>query len=191
MGGLGKLPIGRHRGTKSSNPASLQRRVRVSRDFALPRREGGFSRGCVGPAGAAWSAETAIARCMAPTGGNISVGPNSSTAASMRWSTPLAPSPHWQCSGFVIRLRRCQCVSSCPKMSRIARVFAVPAMVFLIGSATRPMLIIFLCGCQSGAQLPPTPVIGATCQTLAGSCLLLTPPPSGGGCTCPDWGTER
>jgi len=115
MGGLGKLPIGRHRGTKSSNPASLQRRVRVSRDFALPRREGGFSRGCVGPAGAAWSAETAIARCMAPTGGNISVGPNSSTAASMRWSTPLAPSPHWQCSGFVIRLRRCQCVSSCPK----------------------------------------------------------------------------
>jgi hypothetical protein len=30
------------------------------------------------------SAETGIARCMGPTGGNISVGLNSSTAASMR-----------------------------------------------------------------------------------------------------------
>ena len=28
---------------------SLQRRVHVSRDFGLPRREAGFSRGCVGP----------------------------------------------------------------------------------------------------------------------------------------------
>ena len=62
----------------------LQRRVHVSRDFALPRREAGFSRGCAGPAGAARSAETGIARCMAPTGGNISVAPISSTAASMR-----------------------------------------------------------------------------------------------------------
>src|SRR5215472_11343080 len=64
--------------------ALLQRRVCVSRDFALARREAGFSRGCAGPAGAARSAETGIARCMAPTGGNISVGPNFSTAASMR-----------------------------------------------------------------------------------------------------------
>ena len=63
---------------------SLQRRVHVSRDFALRRREAGFSRGCAGRIGAARSAETGIARCMAPTGGNISVGPNSSTAASMR-----------------------------------------------------------------------------------------------------------
>ena len=63
---------------------SLQRRVHVSRDFALPRREAGSLRGYAGPAGAARSAETGIARCMAPTGGNISVGPNSSTAASMR-----------------------------------------------------------------------------------------------------------
>jgi hypothetical protein len=63
---------------------SLQRRVRVSRDFALPRREAGFSRGRAGPAGAARPAETGIARCMAPTGGNISVRPISSTAASMR-----------------------------------------------------------------------------------------------------------
>ena len=62
----------------------LQRRVHVSRDFALSRREAGFSRGCVGPAGAARSAETGMARCMAPTGGNISVGPDASTAASMR-----------------------------------------------------------------------------------------------------------
>jgi len=45
-------------------------------------------------------------------------------------------------------------------------------------------IVLVLCGCQSGTQLPPTPVIGATCQTLSGSCLLLTPPPSGGGCTC-------
>jgi hypothetical protein len=30
---------------------SLQRRVRVSRNFALPRREAGFSRGCAGRAG--------------------------------------------------------------------------------------------------------------------------------------------
>jgi hypothetical protein len=50
------------------------------------------------------------------------------------------------------------------------------------------LMILFLCGCQSGAQLPPTPVLGATCQTLSGSCLLLTPPPSGGGCTCPGLG---
>src|SRR5262249_58976272 len=49
-------------------------------------------------------------------------------------------------------------------------------------------IVLFLCGCQSGPQLPPTPVIGATCQTLSGSCLLLTPPPSGGGCTCPGLG---
>src|SRR6516164_9990891 len=40
------------------------------------RSEAGFSRGCAGPAGAARSAETGIARFMAPTGGNISVGPN-------------------------------------------------------------------------------------------------------------------
>src|SRR6516162_8238932 len=46
---------------------SLQRRVHVSRDFALPRREAGFSRGCTGPAGVARSAETGIARCMAST----------------------------------------------------------------------------------------------------------------------------
>jgi len=42
-----------------------------------------FARVC-GPAGAARSAETGIARRIAPTGRNISVGPNSSTAASMR-----------------------------------------------------------------------------------------------------------
>ena len=28
------------------------------------------------------------------------------------------------------------------------------------------VIIFFLCGCQSGAQLPPTPVIGATCQSI-------------------------
>src|SRR5215472_1679804 len=49
-------------------------------------------------------------------------------------------------------------------------------------------IVLFLCGYQSRPQLPPTPVIGATCQTLSGSCLLLTPPPSGGGCTCPGLG---
>src|SRR6516225_6434142 len=68
----------------------LQRRVHVSRDFALPWREAGFSRGCAGPTGAARAGETGIARCMAPTGENISVGPNSSTAASMRrWLNEL------------------------------------------------------------------------------------------------------
>src|SRR6516165_1617542 len=41
---------------------SLQRRVHVSRDFALARQEAGFSRGCAGPAGAALSAETGIVR---------------------------------------------------------------------------------------------------------------------------------
>ena len=71
-------------GDRRFESISLQRRVHVSRDFGLPRRGAGLSRGCVGPAGAARSAETGIARCMAPIGGNISVGPNSSTAASMR-----------------------------------------------------------------------------------------------------------
>src|SRR6516225_4659813 len=50
------------------------------------------------------------------------------------------------------------------------------------------MTILLLCGCQSGAQLPPTPVIGATCLTLSGSCPLLTPPQAGGGCSCPGLG---
>ena len=71
-------------GNRWFESTSLQRRVHVSRDFALARQEAGFSRGCAGPAGAALSAETGIVRCMAPTGGNISVGPKSSTAASMR-----------------------------------------------------------------------------------------------------------
>ena len=73
-----------HARNRKFESTSLQRRVHVSRDFALPWREAGFSRGCAGPTGAARSAETGIARCMAPTGENISVGPNSSTAASMR-----------------------------------------------------------------------------------------------------------
>ena len=72
------------RGTDGSNPVPSSGESASRGIFALPRREAGFSRGCVGPAGAARSAETGIARCMAPTGGNISVGPNSSTAASMR-----------------------------------------------------------------------------------------------------------
>ena len=72
------------RGTDGSNPVPSSGESASRGIFALPRREAGFSRGCVGPAGAARSAETGIARCMAPTGGNISVGPNFSTAASMR-----------------------------------------------------------------------------------------------------------
>ena len=67
------------RGTDGSNPVPSSGESASRGIFALPRREAGFSRGCVGPAGAARSAETGIARCMAPTGGNISVGPNSST----------------------------------------------------------------------------------------------------------------
>ena len=50
------------------------------------------------------------------------------------------------------------------------------------------MIILLLCGCQSGAQLPPTPVIGATCLTLSGSCLILTSPPAGSPCSCPGLG---
>jgi hypothetical protein len=40
-------------GDRRFESISLQRRVHVSRDFVLPRREAGFSRGCAGPAGAA------------------------------------------------------------------------------------------------------------------------------------------
>ena len=62
----------------------LQRTVRLSQEVARRGREARlFARVC-GPDSAPRSAETGIARCMAPTGGNISVGPNSSTAASMR-----------------------------------------------------------------------------------------------------------
>ena len=64
---------------------SLQQTVRVSRDFALPRREAGlFPRPC-GVGEAARSTETGVARDMAPTGGNISVGPYSSTAVLPMW----------------------------------------------------------------------------------------------------------
>ena len=62
----------------------LQRIVRVSRDFALSRRKAGLfppvcgrSRQC-GRERRAWRDD------MAPTGGKVSVGPNSSTAAWMR-----------------------------------------------------------------------------------------------------------
>jgi hypothetical protein len=49
-------------------------------------------------------------------------------------------------------------------------------------------IILFLCGCQSGTQLPLAPVIGATCQTLSGSCLILSSPPPGSTCSCPELG---
>src|SRR5215472_2482967 len=42
--------------------------------------------------------------------------------------------------------------------------------------------VLFLCSCQSGTQLPRAPVIGATCQTLSGSCLILSSPPPGVAC---------
>ena len=69
--------------TGSSNP-SLSSGESTSRAIFPSHDEKPAFRSGVGPAGAARSAETGIARCMAPTGGNISVGPNSSTAASMR-----------------------------------------------------------------------------------------------------------
>jgi hypothetical protein len=64
----------------------LQRTVRVSGDIPLLRRKTGlFPRVCGGGAGAR-SGETAWRGHIAPTGGNISVGPNSSTAAWIgRW----------------------------------------------------------------------------------------------------------
>ena len=57
-----KRPTSSQGGDRRFESAFLQRRVRVSRDFALSRREAGFSRGCAGPAGAARSAETCRAK---------------------------------------------------------------------------------------------------------------------------------
>ena len=74
----------RRRGTGGSNPLPSSGESTSRAISPFHGKKPGFSRGCAGPAGAARSAETGIARCMAPTGGNISVGPNSSTAASMR-----------------------------------------------------------------------------------------------------------
>ena len=79
-----RLQTFRYRGTDGSNPVPSSRESTSHGILPSHGEKPAFSRGCVGPAGAARSAETGIARCMAPTGGNISVGPNSSTAASMR-----------------------------------------------------------------------------------------------------------
>ena len=49
-------------------------------------------------------------------------------------------------------------------------------------------IILLLCGCQSSPQLPVATAIGATCQTLSGSCLILTSPPAGSTCSCPGLG---
>jgi hypothetical protein len=43
-------------------------------------------------------------------------------------------------------------------------------------------------GAQSAPQLPVAPAIGSTCQTLSGSCLILTSPPAGSTCSCPGLG---
>ena len=67
-------------GTESSSPACSSRESTSHGILPSHGEKPAFSRRCVGPAGAARSAETGIA----PTGGSISVGPNSSTAASMR-----------------------------------------------------------------------------------------------------------
>jgi len=74
-------PLTRDRGFESG---SLQQRVHVSRDFSLHDKKPGFFRGSPGRAGGRqrriWCGD------MAPNGGNISAGLNSSTAVSMiRW----------------------------------------------------------------------------------------------------------
>src|SRR5215813_5260156 len=62
----------------------LQQTVRVSPDFALPGRKAGLFRGCAGRNRQRGRERPAWRGDMAPTGGNISVGPNFSTAAWMK-----------------------------------------------------------------------------------------------------------
>ena len=69
------------RGTDGSNPVPSSGESASRGILPSHGEKPAFSRGCVGPAGAARSAETGIARCVAPTGGNISVGSDSGTAA--------------------------------------------------------------------------------------------------------------
>src|SRR5262249_45365279 len=62
----------------------LQQTVRVSPDFALLGRKAGLFRGCAGQNRQRGRERPAWRGDMAPMGGNISVGPNFSTAAWMK-----------------------------------------------------------------------------------------------------------
>src|SRR5215813_6838477 len=62
----------------------LQQTVRVSPDFALLCRKAGLFRGCAGQNRQRGRERPAWRGDMAPMGGNISVGPNFSTAAWMK-----------------------------------------------------------------------------------------------------------
>src|ERR1700726_1724786 len=68
---------------------SLQQTVSLSPAAAFEGREPRFSARVWAAGLAAGSAETRQALHCAPTGGNISVGPYSSTAVPLRWSTKM------------------------------------------------------------------------------------------------------
>ena len=64
---------------------SLQRTVRLSREGARRGRKPGFSRGCAGHGRRDGRQRLGSVGDMAPTGDNVSAGPNSSTAVPMMW----------------------------------------------------------------------------------------------------------
>ena len=61
-------------------------RTCLSREFAVLRREAAVFRGCVGRGGRRGRQRRAGRGNIGPTGGNISVGPYSSTAPPMMWA---------------------------------------------------------------------------------------------------------
>jgi len=67
-------------------PAESQVRTCLSREFAFPSREGAVFRGCVWAGAGGVVKRRAGHGSIAPTSGNISVGPHSSTAPPVMWA---------------------------------------------------------------------------------------------------------